>query len=205
LKKYEFTDETKEVDGRILHRIMAVSDSMVAKRGDLGGFIETDYNLSQEDSAWVGGYACVYDRSCVIGSALVMGNAIVHDYVWVSGLAYVGGNAKVSGSSLVSDGAVVTDNAVIEGNARVVGHTILNKDAFVTRSTHFITIGAIGSRNGYTTFFRNKDNGISVNCGCFNGSIEEFLDRVNKFHGDDKHGKSYRIAVELAKNQIQLV
>ena len=204
MKKYEFTDETKEINGRTLHRIMAVSDSMIAKRGDLGGFIETGYNLSQDDSAWVSGDACVYDRSCVIGSALVMENAVIHDYVWVTGLAYVGGNAKVSGSSLISDGAVVTDNAVVEGNSRVVGHTTLNGDAFVTRSTHFINIGAIGSRNGYTTFFRNKDNGISVHCGCFNGSIEEFLDRVNEFHGDDKHGKSYRIAVELAKNQIQL-
>jgi len=114
LKKYEFTDETKEVDGRILHRIMAVSDSMVAKRGDLGGWVETGYNLSQDDSSWIGGNACVYDRVCVIGSALVTDNAIVRDYVWVSGMAFVGGNAKVSGASLVSDGRIGTGNAAVE-------------------------------------------------------------------------------------------
>ena len=40
--KYEFTDETKNYEGHLLHRIRRLSDSK------LGGWIESEKNLSQE-------------------------------------------------------------------------------------------------------------------------------------------------------------
>ncbi|EJF81205.1 hypothetical protein MCQ_00483, partial [Candidatus Bartonella washoeensis Sb944nv] len=40
MKKYEFTDETIEVNGRTLYRIRALKDFWQVKAGDLGGFIE---------------------------------------------------------------------------------------------------------------------------------------------------------------------
>ena len=67
-----------------------------------------------------------------------------------------------------------------------------------------MTFGPAGSRNSTTTFYRNKNNGISVTCGCFNGSIEDFLAKVEITHGDNKHGQVYRAAAELAKLQIDL-
>ena len=67
-----------------------------------------------------------------------------------------------------------------------------------------MTFGPAGSRNDTTTFYRNKNNGISVTCGCFNGSIEDFLAKVEITHGDNKHGQVYRAAAELAKLQIDL-
>ena len=90
------------------------------------------------------------------------------------------------------------DNLSQEGSAWVYGN------ARVYRIEHIMTFGPAGSRNGATTFYRNKNNGISVTCGCFNGSIEDFLARVNETHGDNKHGQVYRAAAELAKLQIDL-
>ena len=66
------------------------------------------------------------------------------------------------------------------------------------------TIGPIGSRNDTTTFFRTKENIIKVKCGCFYGTIDEFLAKVELNHGDNKHGQVHRIAAELAKAQIDL-
>lgn len=47
MKKYELTGETKEIDGKILHRIRALIDipEHDVKAGDLGGWIEAERNL----------------------------------------------------------------------------------------------------------------------------------------------------------------
>lgn len=50
MKKYELTDETKVEHGVTLHRIRALVDIVRygVKAGDLGGWIESEANLSQE-------------------------------------------------------------------------------------------------------------------------------------------------------------
>ena len=65
-------------------------------------------------------------------------------------------------------------------------------------------IGAIGSRDDFTTFFRDKDNEITVKCGCFLGKIDKFLEKVAQTHKDTKYALVYRSAVEVAKLQIDL-
>ena len=65
-------------------------------------------------------------------------------------------------------------------------------------------IGAIGSRDDFTTFYRDKDNEITVKCGCFLGKIDKFLAKVAQTHGDSKYALVYRAAVEVAKLQIDL-
>ena len=94
-KKYEFTEETIEVNGRILHRIKAVRDFGHVQAGDLGGFIEKEGNLSQKGRAWVFGDALVHDNALVLGDARVFGDAKVFDYADVCGYADVFGNAEI--------------------------------------------------------------------------------------------------------------
>ena len=71
-----------------------------------------------------------------------------------------------------------------------------------TRMQDFICFSPIGSRFDSATFYKNKDKGISVHCGCFNGTIEEFQKRVTKTHGSNKFAKEYNLAIELAKIHI---
>ena len=108
------------------------------------------------------------------------------------GKAWVWGNAKVWGN------AEVCGNAEVWGNAKVCG------DAEVFSASHVLVIGAIGSRNDFTTFYRDKDNEITVKCGCFLGKIDRFLEKVTQTHGDSKYALVYRAAVEVAKLQIDL-
>lgn len=94
--------------------------------------------------------------------------------------------------------AWVCGDAEVWGNAEVCG------DAKVFSASHVLVIGAIGSRNDFTTFYRDKDNEITVKCGCFLGKIDRFLEKVTQTHGDSKYALVYRAAVEVAKLQIDL-
>ena len=108
------------------------------------------------------------------------------------------GDAWVSGNARVFGNAWVYDNARVSGNARVYGN------AWVKKSTHIFQLGAIGSRNSFTTFFRVKTNQIFVACGCFLGSIDEFEKAVEETHAGTKHLRTYKLAIQLAKEQIEL-
>ena len=59
MKKYEFTEETKGFLGRTLHRIRAVSDFGDVHTGDLGGWVESESNLSHTGDARVCGNATI--------------------------------------------------------------------------------------------------------------------------------------------------
>ena len=84
-------------------------------------------------------------------------------------------------------------NAWVYGNAEVCG------DAEVYDNANIFWCSSIGSRHATTTMFRNKDNGITVTCGCFMGTLEEFAERVEKEHGENIFGKEYKLLIELAK------
>ena len=148
MRKYEFTGETQNIEctGKVitLRRIRAARDFMGVKKEELGGWIETEDNLSHSGNAWVSG------------------------------------DAQVSG------------NARVPGNARVYD------------IRHVFTAGPIGSRDGFVTFFRDKDCEISVKCGCFSGKLGEFLERVRKTHGDSKYAHEYILIAESAKACIDL-
>ena len=175
MNKYEMLQDDKiEVSGHILYRIKALKDFGDVEAGDLGGYIEGEKNLSHRNNCWV------YDN------AYVCGNAYVYDNAYVCGNAYVYDNARVCGDAYVC------------GDARVCGEAKINKISDV------LCISPIGSRNDTTTFFKTKDNNICVKCGCFTGTIDDFLEAVNKTHGKNKHAKAYKLACELARVQIEL-
>ena len=100
--------------------------------------------------------------------------------------------------------AWVCGDAKVWGNAKVCGDAKVWGNAEVFSASHVLVIGAIGSRDDFTTFFRDKDNEITVKCGCFLGKIDKFLEKVTQTHGDSKYALVYRAAVEVARLQIDL-
>ena len=171
--KYELTDETIEVYRRTLHRIKALKDiGTDVKKGDLGGFVESERNLSQKGNCWVFNSAMVFDSAMVFGLAEVYGSAMVC------------GSAEVYGSATVC------------GSAEVYGL------AEITKSTDVFTVTPIGSRNDTTTFYKAKGGKIFVKCGCKNTDIDTWLGMVQATHGENKHAKAYRLAAQIARLQI---
>lgn len=88
MKKYELTDDTITVGGRILHRIKALKSFSDVEEGDLGGYVEKEDNLDHSGEAWVSGNARVYGNAWVYGNARVSGDARVsgeNDYAAAKG------------------------------------------------------------------------------------------------------------------------
>ena len=59
--------------------------------------------------------------------------------------------------------------------------------------------GYLGSRGGQTYFWLLEDGNILVRCGCFCGMIDDFAKRVEEEHGNNVHGRMYRLAIEMAR------
>ena len=85
-KKFELTDEFIINDlGIKLYRIKALKDFSDVKKGDFGGYIQRERNLSQLGKAWIYDNAKVFNEACVYGDACVYGNTRFFGYVTESG------------------------------------------------------------------------------------------------------------------------
>lgn len=143
-RKYILTEKTKKINGHILHRIKAVADFGNTNEGDLGGWVESENNLSQEGNCWVYDNACVYGNARVshdaqiFGNAKVFGDAKVRDYVWVCDDAKVYGKATIFGfvhiyhSAQVFGNAIVRDHATITDNAKIYGKTYIRESCLIS-------------------------------------------------------------------------
>jgi NDP-sugar pyrophosphorylase family protein len=135
IKKYELTNESVVMSGDTLaYRIRALRDFSDVRKGDLGGYVENEDNLSHDGDCWV------YDDARVSKNAVVIDDAKIMDYVWISEDARVTGRSVVSGDSWVRSGSVISDNAIVKGWARihdseVSGHAIISGRTRITKSS----------------------------------------------------------------------
>ena len=97
-------------DFRPLWRIRACKDFGNVKKGEVGGLVESEKNLSHEGNCWVTDDAKVFGNARVYGDAQVNGEAMVY------------GDAQVYGNALVTGGAHVYGNARVYGDAQVDGY-----------------------------------------------------------------------------------
>lgn len=225
-RKYRLTEQTIKWKGKTLYRIQALKDFRYVKAGDLGGYVESELNLSHEGTCWVFDNAKVWDRAGVLGNAHIrnntqvyeravvygdvevrdnveiFGGAQVYDCASISGKVEVSGSARVYETSLISNAVKICGNAWIHGNLYIDQYVRIRLDADIHSFNDFIVIGSIGSRDGNVVFFKCRDNKIGVSCGCFSGYIDEFSEQVEKNHGNDRYGEEYRLAIKIAKIRI---
>ena len=121
-KHFRLTEETIQWQGRTLHRIEATRDSYWANAGDLGGFVESEDNLTNEswvaDEAKVWGGARLWHYSTAYGSAQIFDDCNLLEGVVVSGEARVhGANTFVTAAAHIHGGEIKdrTDYMVFQG------------------------------------------------------------------------------------------
>jgi carbonic anhydrase/acetyltransferase-like protein (isoleucine patch superfamily) len=148
-KKYDFTGKVKTIHNREVKQIIRLSDELI------GGWIESEDNLSQlgtcfvYDEAMVWGNGEVSENARILGKAQVYGRASAYGAVQISGDAEIYGEAKVFGSaevldlaniygsssvygaSIVSGNALVSGDAVVFGKATITDHAVINGKAQV--------------------------------------------------------------------------
>lgn len=151
-RKYELvTTDTLVVDGRKLYRIKALRDlrNGLIRAGDLGGYVESTHNLSDNGTAWIYAPAQVYGEAQVKDNATAVGNSVVRDSATlegfstvfdaeVAGSAVVSGRASVRGHSRVFGLAKVCENAQIDNMAQVFGQGKVGGSAIVSGSSTYV-------------------------------------------------------------------
>ena len=89
------------------------------------------------------------------------------------------------------------------GDANLGGANLRGEWGKLESVQDVLMVGAIGSRDGYTTIF-HTDKGIFVVCGCFRGTLDEFAKKVEETHGDNKHARDYKALIEFAKAKFEV-
>ena len=108
------------------------------------------------------------------------------------------GNAWVSGDARVEDNARVDGDAWVDGNAQVSG------DGLINSNNDYLCEKGLGSHNRSASFFKCKDGHIHVLCGCFDGNLDEFENKVKKEHGNSKYAKEYLGFIEVVKTHFEV-
>lgn len=133
MRKYELVPELKMglPDGKQVYRIRALKNFADVQIGDIGGYVESEGNLSQENDCWVYDDAIVKDKARVEGKVCIKDHAIVEGNSCVCGKAKIHHHALVKGNTLVFGMAEIFDHAVIDlsndngvsKNAKIFGNT----------------------------------------------------------------------------------
>lgn len=141
--KYEFREE-QLINGHNMHRIVALHDIPMhdVKAGDLGGWVESTWNLSQEGSCWIKDESMAYQLARISDNAIVMGAAEVYET------------------------AKVYDEAVINGMVSVFGSARICKNMVVASINDYIVLGPFYDR--YVTFAKDSNGKLIhsiIRCG----------------------------------------
>ena len=122
-QKYEITDIVHP-QYPWLHRIRALRDVREDVHvGDLGGFVQSEENLSQEGQCWGANNAVAAEES------YISGDAIMWDYSCARGCAVNSGKSRIGGEAIIEDHAIVTSgyvhgNVHISGNAKIFANAV---------------------------------------------------------------------------------
>jgi len=128
--KYKLTNKTIKYKGKTLYQIEALKDFITVDdykvtKGDLGGYIEDEFNLSDGyDSSWITKHVKV------LGNARVAGSGFISGYVTMKDNSYCFGRLRVFGMAVITNKEVIqeTEDIIALGYKYVIG--VVNKRRF---------------------------------------------------------------------------
>lgn len=176
MKKYAFNDVTKKVTipngvelvgerHATLNQIYAVVDipEHGVIKGDIGGYIESENNLSHEDSCWLRQY------SEVSGEAVVKENAIIDSFSIIRGRSIIGKDVKVEENSIIDNSTIL--NGVKINNAAIDRSHLNGRVVVIDGLLHYAkvegteTASGIGVHLSHCVFMKNKSPLFITNKG----------------------------------------
>ena len=197
-KKFKLTDNVNEFNGIRVYQIKALRNFGNVTKGDLGGWVEKEENLSQIDDAWIDENAVVFGNAYVFGNALISGAAMIYGHARIYGNALIGGHARIYGDATIYGHAriygfayiyghsLVCGNAEICGNAGVYGKAEICGDAVVKNNEDYIVFKNFWSNKRYFTW--TKSNNM-WKVGCFYGTGKELIEKT--YADSERSGKEY--------------
>lgn len=134
--KYELLEnDTCDHNGITLYRIRALKDVRDGvPAGSMGGYIFSDFNLSQDGSCWV------YPGAKIIGDAQIRGDATVREHSVVIGDAIIRDNTVVRSNCQVFGQVELSGNVVLPENTTLVNVDVLRAASMVVRQSTFFVV-----------------------------------------------------------------
>jgi len=194
MKKYRLTDERIPFEtpfGNItLIRIQALKSFGNIKKGQKGGWVSGDWNLSQEGDCWIYDEAKVYNFARIYGNAQIKEFAEVSNYAVVTDNAEIFGQAKITRSARVEGCAKIGGCARIKGNAFIYGYKIfiggnveIGNNIILNDNVNLNGDVRILNDNDIKIFNWNQEYPLAIttnpkilyHCGGFTGTQAEFL------------------------------
>ena len=195
-KKYRLTDETIKYCGITLHRIEALRNFGCVKKGDKGGFVQSERNLSHFEDCWI------FADSKVLGESNVSGNA-----TYVYGNSMIMECARIFGDSLVKDSTIngfsivcgqsLIENSRISGDSRICGNAEIC-DALIESSSDYIVFKNWWSSLRHFTWTRSNN---MWKVGCFYGTGKELIEKAYK--DSELSGREYKRVVEYVESILR--
>lgn len=139
-----------------LYRIKAIRDIenkyKTISKGELGGYIQFESNLSQENTCWVDHDATVMGNAVVKDDAMVSGNSIVCGNAIIEHLAYIQEKSTIKDFAVIMDfasvcGATVGDKAIIRERVRIDGTINITGTSIIEGRTLIKGQGYVGGKS----------------------------------------------------------
>lgn len=199
-KKYILTDETIEYRGHRLYRIKAIKSFNGVRKGSLGGWVESEDNLSQEDNCWIFNEAKVFRNAKVSGDVKVLENACIYGNAVIFGYVVISGNAKVYGNVHIYGNVSISGYAKVFGSLSINSYACIRGDAVVKLVSDYAVFENIWGTSNYFTWTRSN-NMWDVGHG-FYGTGQEL---IKKGYKDSKlTGKCYEAIVKAQEEILKL-
>ena len=193
--KYELIPSDRS-DREGLYRIKALKDFNDVKKGDIGGYVEGEKNLSQLGDCWIYDDAVVMGNAKVCDNARIRGNAIVRDNARVLVNARVFGNAIIQDNAVVRGDARIFDNVIVRDNVIIGGEVDICGDAIISSDRDYIVFKNWWSSGRYFTWTRSNN---MWTVGCFYGTGEELIAKAYK--DSEEKGREYEKIVRYAEGE----
>ena len=144
MNKYKILYDQKEeiYDNVFIYRIQALKDFDDVKAGDIGGYVQSENNLSQEGNCWIYNNAIAYNNSSVIDNAKIRNNVIlsdnaivmnesdIKDAAYIFGNSHIMGKSQISGYPHIDDFSIIKD-AILSDYIEIAGNTTINGNVII--------------------------------------------------------------------------
>ena len=180
-------------------KIKAIKSFNGIRKGSLGGWIESEDNLSQEGDCWILHEAKVFRKAKVSENAKVKDNACIYGNACVRGNAKISGNAEVYGNVCIYDYVSISGYAKVFGSISICGYAGIRGDAIIKLASDYAVFENIYSTSNYFTWTRSN-NMWAV--GCFYGTGKELIKRGYK--NSKLTGKCYEEIVKAQEEVLKI-
>lgn len=124
-------------------------------------------------------------RKVVIGTDVRIGSDV-----------QIGTEVKIESSARIDPNVRIGFEVRIGRGVRIANGVWIANDAELLCTEDYLTIGPVGTRCSTLTLHRDKELGVRIIAGCWNGSLDDFVQRLGK---NRKHDLYRRIIPQLCE------